>query len=81
MNKMMILLNDFEKIKRFTQYVSTFEDDVDMVRNRYVIDAKSTIGIFTLDLSKPVDIIIHTENPEEIERFNKLMEEFKWEDH
>lgn len=75
--KMTILLNDFNKIKRFTSEVIKFESDVDLVKGRYVIDAKSTIGIFTLDLSVPVDVIIHSKNEEEVKKFNELMGEFK----
>ena len=75
--KMTILLNDFNKIKRFGSEVIKFESDVDLVKGRYVIDAKSTIGIFTLDLSKPVEVEIHSDNEEEITRFDKVMEEFK----
>lgn len=75
--KITILLNDFAKIKRFTREVIKFESDVDLIKGRYVIDAKSTIGIFTLDLSVPVDVIIHSENEEEIKKFNEVMGDFK----
>lgn len=75
--KITINLNNFNKIKKFNQCVSTFESDIDLVKGRYVIDSKSTIGIFTLDLSAPVDVIIHSGNDEEIRRFNEAMEEFR----
>lgn len=75
--KIRVLLNDFSKIKKFSSEVCKFESDVDLIKNRYVIDAKSTIGIFTLDLSAPVDVKIHSDNEEEIKRFNEAMEEFK----
>ena len=75
--KMTILLNDFNKIKRFGSEVIKFESDVDLVKGRYVIDAKSSVGIFTLDLSVPVDVIIHSENEEEIKKFNEVMGDFK----
>lgn len=75
--KITVLLNDFNKIKRFGSEVIKFESDIDLVKGRYVIDAKSTIGIFTLDLSVPVDVVIHSENEEEINRFNESMGEFK----
>lgn len=75
--KITINLNDFKKIKKFNQSVSTFESDIDLVKGRYIIDAKSTIGIFTLDLSVPVDVLIHSENEEDIKRFNEVMEEFR----
>lgn len=75
--KITINLNDFNKIKKFNQSVSTFKSDIDLVKGRYIIDSKSTIGIFTLDLSVPVDVVIHSDNEEEIKRFNEVMEEFR----
>ena len=75
--KMTILLNDFNKIKRFSSEVIKFESDVDLVKGRYVIDAKSSVGIFTLDLSVPVDVIIYSKNEEEIKKFNEVMGDFK----
>ena len=74
--KITITLNDFSKIKKFSSDVVKFESDIDLVKGRYIIDAKSTIGIFTLDLSSPVDVIIHSDNEDEIKRFNEVMEAF-----
>ena len=74
--KITVTLNDFIRIKNFSSEVVKFESDIDLVKGRYIIDAKSTIGIFTLDLSSPVDVEIHSENVEEIKRFNEIMEEF-----
>ena len=70
-------LNDFLKAKRFSEKVIRFESDVDIVRGRYVIDAKSTLGIYTIDLSEPVDVEIHSDSETEIKRFNEEMEEFR----
>ena len=74
--KITAALNDFIKIKNFSSEVVKFESDIDLVKGRYIIDAKSTIGIFTLDLSSPVDVIIHSDNEDEIKRFNEVMEAF-----
>ena len=74
--KITVTLNDFIKIKNFSSEVVKFESDIDLVKGRYIIDAKSTIGIFTLDLSAPVDVVIHSNNDEEIRRFNEVMEAF-----
>ena len=74
--KITVTLNDFIKIKNFSSEVGKFESDIDLVKGRYIIDAKSTIGIFTLDLSSPVDVIIHSDNEDEIRRFNEVMEAF-----
>lgn len=75
--KIRVLLNDFSRIKKFSSEVCKFESDIDLVKDRYVIDAKSTMGIFTLDLSAPVTVVIHSDNEEEIKRFNEAMEEFR----
>lgn len=74
--KITVVLNDFNKIKKFSSEISKFESDIDLVKGRYVIDSKSTIGIFTLDLSAPVDVVIHSDDEDEIRRFNEVMEEF-----
>ena len=47
--------------------ITKFDYDFDLVSGRYVIDAKSIMGIFSLDLSKPIDLNIHADdNVEEI---------------
>ena len=74
--KITITLNDFIRIKNFSSEVVKFESDIDLIKGRYIIDAKSTIGIFTLDLSSPVDVIIHSDNEDEIKRFNEVMKAF-----
>ena len=75
--KITVTLNDFIKIKNFSSEVGKFESDIDLVKGRYIIDAKSTIGIFTLDLSAPVDVVIHSDDEDEIRRFNEVMEKYK----
>lgn len=75
--RLTINLNDFTKARKFINETSRFTSDIDVIKDRYVIDGKSTIGIFTLDLSKPIDVQIHSDDPYEIKRFNDIMEEFK----
>lgn len=70
-----VLLNDFSKIKKFNNEICKFESDIDLVKGRYVVDAKSTMGIFTLDLSVPIDVVLHSE--EESEKFIEVMKEFE----
>jgi phosphotransferase system HPr-like phosphotransfer protein len=57
-----ISLNSISKVKSFVNAISQFDYDFDLISGRYVIDAKSIMGIFSLDLSKPIDLAIHTEN-------------------
>ena len=49
-------------VKSFVNDLAKFDVDFDLVSGRYVIDAKSIMGIFSLDLSKPIDLNIHSEN-------------------
>ena len=54
-----ISLNSIDKVKAFVNDITKFDNDFDLVSGRYVIDAKSIMGIFSLDLSKPIDLAIH----------------------
>ena len=62
MTTVKISLNSIDKVKIFVNTVSSFDTDFDLVSGRYVIDAKSIMGIFSLDLSKPIDLNIHAED-------------------
>ena len=61
MKTLQISLNSIDKVKSFVNAISQFEYDFDLISGRYVIDAKSIMGIFSLDLSKPIDLAIHAE--------------------
>ena len=56
-----VSLNSIDKVKTFVNDINRFDYDFDLVSGRYVIDAKSIMGIFSLDLSKPIDLNIHAE--------------------
>lgn len=60
-----ISLNSIDKVKAFVNEITKFDNDFDLVSGRYVIDAKSIMGIFSLDLSKPIDLKIHAEDNED----------------
>ena len=64
MQEIKIFLGTIERVKNFVNEVSHLECDVDIVSGRYVIDAKSIMGIFSTDLSKPVTLRIHAEGTE-----------------
>ena len=57
-----IILNSINDVKEFVNIVSKYEFDIDLTSGRYVVDAKSIMGIFSLDLSKPITLDIHSEN-------------------
>lgn len=62
MKTVKISLNSIDKVKAFVNDVTKYDSDFDLVSGRYVIDAKSIMGIFSLDLSKPIDLNIHNED-------------------
>lgn len=55
-----IMLNSIDKVKNFVNDIAKFDSDFDLISGRYVIDAKSIMGIFSLDLSKPITLNIHS---------------------
>ena len=64
MKTVQISLNSIDKVKSFVNTVTQFDYDFHLISGRYTIDAKSIMGIFSLDLSKPIDLAIHVENEE-----------------
>ena len=72
MKKVQISLNSIDKVKSFVNAITQYEYDFDLISSRYVIDAKSIMGIFSLDLSKPIDLAIHAEN-----NMDEIMETLK----
>ncbi len=72
MKTVKISLNSIDKVKSFVNEITKFDYDFDLVSGRYVIDAKSIMGIFSLDLSKPIDLNIHAE-----ENVETVMESLK----
>ncbi len=63
MKAVKVSLNSIDKVKAFVNDISGFNKaEFDLVSGRYVIDAKSIMGIFSLDLSKPIDLNIHAED-------------------
>ncbi|MCI1304688.1 MAG: HPr family phosphocarrier protein [Lachnospiraceae bacterium] len=64
MKTVSISLDSIEKVKSFVNTISKYNFDFDLVSGRYVIDAKSIMGIFSLDLTKPIDLNIHSDGDE-----------------
>ncbi len=57
-----LLLSSINDVKDFVNTVSKYDFDVDLTSGRYVVDAKSIMGIFSLDLSKPIKVEIHSDD-------------------
>lgn len=62
MYETMIELNAINDVKEFVNTVMLFDYDVDLVSGRYAVDAKSIMGIFSLDLSKPLVLNADTDD-------------------
>ena len=61
MKSMIIKLDSIDKVKIFVNLINRFEGDVDLASNRYVVDAKSIMGIFSLNLSEPLTLKVYNE--------------------
>ncbi|MBR4893543.1 MAG: HPr family phosphocarrier protein [Clostridia bacterium] len=66
MKEFKVLLNSIVDVKKFVNTVSKYDFDIDLVSDRYVVDAKSIMGIFSLDLSKEIKLNIYSDNCENL---------------
>ncbi|HHW25174.1 MAG TPA: HPr family phosphocarrier protein [Bacillota bacterium] len=66
MKKVKIKLETIQDIRDFVNIMATQTIDVDLSSGRYVVDAKSIMGIFSLDLLKPIDMIIHSDDCDDL---------------
>lgn len=73
MKTVQISLNSIDKVKSFVNDLTRFNTDFDLVSGRYVVDAKSIMGIFSLDLSKPIDLNIQADEGEELDNILKIL--------
>ena len=61
-----IRLSAIEEVRNFVNIVSRFDGEVDLKSGRYGVDAKSIMGIFSLDLLNPIEMTIHSDNCDEL---------------
>ena len=66
----------YEDLKEFIKITTSFESNIDMIKDRYVIDARSIMGIMSLDFTQPTMVVIHSVNEDEIVRFYDAMKIF-----
>ena len=74
MNKTEIILSNIQDVRDFVNIVVLLEYEVDLSQGRYLIDAKSIMGIFSLDLISPITVIAHTDYADD---FFAKIEKFK----
>ena len=68
MNTFNIKLSTIEDIRKFVEIVTRLDYDVDLSSGRYVVDAKSIMGIFSLDLMNAIQLTAHTENADALKQ-------------
>ena len=61
-----IMLSSINDVKNFVNIVNRYEFDIDLISDRYVVDAKSIMGIFSLDLLQPITLQAHGGDTEEL---------------
>ena len=72
-----VLLNTIDRVKKFVNEIISIDSDVDLIYGRYTLDAKSIMAIFSISLNNKLKLVIHSNDEEEIRRFNEIAEEFK----
>lgn len=73
MKEILIHLNTIEDAKEFVGVVADFDGEVTIVSGRYIINAKSVLGVFSVDLSKSVKVCIERPTPEKLEAIQKFI--------
>ena len=66
----------YEDLKEFIKITTSFESNIDIIKDRYVVDAKSLLGVLSLDFTQPTMVVIHSVNEDEIVRFYDAMKRF-----
>ena len=62
-----VKLDSINEVKAFVNMVGKYDCDVDLISGRYVVDAKSIMGIFSLDLAKPIKVEVHSDDASELD--------------
>lgn len=74
MTKAIVSLQAINDVKEFVNIVMRYDFDIDLVSGRYAVDAKSIMGIFSLDLSKPIELNAHTDDADDfLKEINKFL--------
>ena len=72
---MYVSLGTIESVKKFVAIISKYDEDFELISSKYIIDAKSILGIFSIDLSKPVLLRINAEG-DRLEEIKEAVKEF-----
>lgn len=76
MNEFYIKVDSVDKVKDFVKATNKIVPDMDLIVGRYIIDAKSIMGIFSVDLTRKIRLKIHSDNEKECTEIRKKLEKF-----
>lgn len=82
-NSMKVKFTNMSEVYNFSDEIRKFTSDIDLLscqNHRYCVDAKSILGVLALDISNVLMVRILSNDTEEIERFTKTMEKYKYEE-
>ena len=72
-----VYLNSIERVKNFVNQIINIESDVDLIYGCYTLDAKSIMAIFSINLNNKLKLVLHSDDEDEIRKFNEIAEEYK----
>lgn len=74
-----VKVDTIEKVKNFTNEIGKFEASADLgsIDRRYTVDAKSILGVFSLDLSRPMRLVIY-DDEKNIGEYEELFKKYEW---
>ena len=72
-----ILLNNVDKVEKFVNDIAIIDSRVDLIYEDNVYDAKSILMILSIDLCEKLKLVLHSDNEDEIRKFNEIAEEYK----
>jgi phosphocarrier protein HPr len=67
MTRLRLVLKTINDVKEFVRIVNNFDYEIDLTSGRYVVDAKSIMGIFSLDLTRPLDVEVRSDHCEDLQ--------------
>jgi phosphotransferase system HPr-like phosphotransfer protein len=71
-----VRLNGISDVKEFCKMCSDFYADIDVKSGRYTVDAKSFMGLLSLSLDKPVDVVANFKEERDVDKFKELVKQY-----
>ena len=68
MVKKVVKINTMQEADQFNKICSRFDCDMDLARGKYYVDAKAIMGIFSLNLNEPLELIADTDDEQRVEK-------------